>query len=198
MCFIWPLIFFSISGSTGGGVHGDPGSERGPSGGRRFQGGGEADQEPAGGIDVQWGEELSNCLWIIFLKYDAQGPRRIDHKDRVLTLEVSQQWQGNNSSPNHRSRLFVKKLLSKGKLFVVTLVRPFNHHYWATCCRGKFPLIAESLPHCWHAILNILIPFPFFPCQPYRIRWGFFTQMKQWPSCDSCHMIFRIWGSWNP
>ena len=52
---------FSISGSTGGGVHRDPGSERSPSGGRWFQGGGEADQEPAGGIDVQWGEELSNC-----------------------------------------------------------------------------------------------------------------------------------------
>ena len=47
---------FFISGSTGGGVHGDPGSERSPSGGRWFQGGGEADQEPAGGIDVQWGE----------------------------------------------------------------------------------------------------------------------------------------------
>ena len=53
--FFWPLIFFSISGSTGGGVHGDPGSERGPSGGRRFQGGGEADQEPAGRVDVQRG-----------------------------------------------------------------------------------------------------------------------------------------------
>ena len=59
--FYLTTYFFSISGSTGGGVHRDPGSERGPSGGRRFQGGGEADQEPAGGIDVQWGEELSNC-----------------------------------------------------------------------------------------------------------------------------------------
>ena len=87
------IFSFSISGSTGGGVHRDPGSKRGPSGGRGFQGGGEADQEPAGGIDVQWGEELSNCncLLIILLIYDAQGPRRIDHKDRVLTLEVSQQ-----------------------------------------------------------------------------------------------------------
>ena len=58
--FYLARYFFSISGSTGGGVHRDPGSERGPSGGRRFQGGGEADQEPARGIDVQWGEELSN------------------------------------------------------------------------------------------------------------------------------------------
>ena len=54
--FYLATYLFSISGSTGGGVHGDPGSKRGPSGGRGFQGGGEADQEPAGGIDVQWGE----------------------------------------------------------------------------------------------------------------------------------------------